>query len=195
LLRQEEVVFTCTENGVDLVEPPFGNATVIDIQVVYAVEALALLRNFEDDLQDRILASAVIGALQCNTGGPLFGPAGNVPSVNMFTIPLGELCTFVANTFCIIFETSFQIIVEEDLDPDVALVLAYAFIREEMDSGAFVEAIPVLDRVEYVRPVLAELPPIIIPEIPIDAATQGSITVSPWTIGAVLAMCTYSPGI
>jgi hypothetical protein len=155
------------------------------------VEALALLRNFEDDLQDKILASAVIGALQCNTGGPLFGPGGNVPSVNMFTIPTGELCTFVPATFCIVFETSFQMIVEEDLDPDVAAILAYAFIREEMDSGAFVEAISVLDRVEYVRPVLAELPPIIIPEIPIDAATQGPITVSPWTIGAVLAMCKY----
>jgi hypothetical protein len=190
LLRQEEVVFTCTENGVDLARPPFGNATVVDIQVVYAVEALALLRNFEDDLQDKILASAVIGALQCNTGGPLFGPGGNMPSVNMSTIPTGEPCISPV-TFCIVFETSFQFIVEEDLDPEVAAVLAYAFIREEMDSGAFVEAIPVLDRVEYVRPVLTELPPIIIPEIPIGADTQGSITVSPWTIGAVLAMCKY----
>lgn len=159
------------------------------------VETFAILDDYEDDLQNEILALAVIGALQCNTGGPLFGPGGNMPTISMATIPTGEACTTVAeNAICIVFETSFQIIVEEDFDPAVASLLAYVFIREEMSSGAFVEAIPLLDRVEYLRPVLPELLPIETPEIPnidLDAARQGSITVSPWTIGAVLAMCKY----
>jgi hypothetical protein len=177
-----------------LIEPPFGTATAIDIQVVYVVETLAFLGDFEVDLRDKILASAVIGALQCNADGPLFGPDGDVPAVNMVTVITGETCTPVSeNTICIVFETSFEIIVEQDLDPDVAALLAYTFLREEMNSGAFVEAIPLLDRVEYVRPILPELLPIETPEIPnvdLEASTQ-SLTVSPWTIGAVLAMCKF----
>jgi hypothetical protein len=177
-----------------LIQPPFGVATSIDIQVVYVVEALAFLDDFRDDLQDKILASAVIGALQCNTGGPLFGPGGDVPPVSVFTRFTGEACTPVlADTFCTVFETTFQIIVEEDLNPDVAAILAYAFIREEMDSGAIALDVVILDRVEYLRPVLPDLPPITAPdEIPLvdlEANPEESITVSPWTIGAVMAMC------
>jgi hypothetical protein len=179
--------------------PPFETATAIDILVVYAVDTFSFLDDYEEDLQNQILASAVIGALGCNTGGPLFGPGGSVPTVNMVTTLTLEACPVrvsldgtVLDTFlCNVFQTSFQIIVEGDLDPAVDLS-AYTFIREEMNSGAFVAAIPRLDRVEYLSPVLPDLLPIETPEIPIidlDAARQGSITVSPWTIGAVLAMC------
>jgi hypothetical protein len=157
------------------------------------------LNDYEDDLQDKILASAVIGALQCNTGGPLFGLGGSVPTINMVTMLTGEACppdlgsVLVPDiAYCKVFETSFQIIVEEVFDPAVAALLAYTFIREEMSSGAFVEAIPLLDSVEYLRPVLPEVLPIETPEIPnIDLAAQGS-TVSNWTVGAALvAMCKY----
>jgi hypothetical protein len=194
---QEEAGFTCTGNGVELIEPPFETATAIDIQVVYLVKTFAFLDDYNDDLQDKILASAVIGALQCNTGGPLFGQGGSVPTINIVTTLLtGEACPpdlesvlVQDNTNCNVFETSFQIIIEEDFDPAVAALLAYIFIRDEMSSGAFVAAIP-LFRVEYLRPVL----PIETPEIPnIDLAAQVStgMTVSPWTIGAFLAMCKY----
>lgn len=190
---QEKVVFTCTDNGVDTVEPPFQVATVIDIQVVYVVETLAFFNEFQEDLEDQIVAAAVIGALQCDAGGPLFGPGGTAPPVLTFTALTGEACTpTLDNTICTVFATEFQIVVEEDLDPDVAAILAYAMVREEMNSGAMVAAVPVVDRIEYLRPILPDLPPIEAPEVPgggLDAEPQGSITVSPWTIGAVMAMC------
>jgi hypothetical protein len=197
----EAVAFTCTSNGVDLIEAPFETAAVIDIQVVYSVTTFAFLDDYEDDLQNKLLASAVIGALQCNTGGPLFGVGGSVPTINMVTIRKGEACPLdlenilvLDNTNCNVFETSFQIIVVEDFDPAVAALLAYIFIREEMSSGAFIETLPLLDSVEYLRPVLPDILPIETPEIPnIDLEAQGSITVSPWTIGAVVAMCKYIP--
>lgn len=185
------MVFTCTGNGVNVIEPPFEVVTFIDIKVVYLVETLIFLSEFSDAFEAKILESAVIGAMQCDTGGPLFGPGGDPPSVAMFTAPTGESCTPVSeNTICTVLETEFSFVVEEDLDPDVAAVLAYAFIREEMNSGAFVAEIPELDRVEYIRPTLPDLPSIIAP--PNDdglGLPQGSITVSPWTVGAVLAMC------
>jgi hypothetical protein len=182
-----------------LIEAPFETAAVIDIQVVYSVTTFAFLDDYEDDLQNKLLASAVIGALQCNTGGPLFGVGGSVPTINMVTIRKGEACPLdlenilvLDNTNCNVFETSFQIIVVEDFDPAVAALLAYIFIREEMSSGAFIETLPLLDSVEYLRPVLPDILPIETPEIPnIDLEAQGSITVSPWTIGAVVAMCKY----
>jgi hypothetical protein len=157
------------------------------------VDTFAFMEDYAEDLQNKILASAVIGALECNTGGPLFGLGGSVPTINMVTTLAGEACPLVSeNALCILYDTSFQIIVEGDLDTTVATLLAYTFIKEEMNSGAFVNAIPLLDRVEYLRPDLPDLLPIETPEIPnIDLTAQGTITVSPWTIGAVVAMCKY----
>ena len=131
------------------------------------VETFAFLDDYEEDLQNKILASAVIGALECNTGGPLFGPGGSVPTINMVTTLTGEACPLVSeNAVCIVYETSFEIIVEVSFDPAVATLLAYTFIKEEMSSGAFIAAIPLLDRVEYLRPILPDVLPIETPEIP-----------------------------
>jgi hypothetical protein len=77
--------------------------------------------------------------------------------------PVGALVGTLESS-CNVYETSFQIIVEGILDSAFELS-AYTFIKEEMNSGAFVEAIPLLDRVEYLRPVL-DLLPIETPEIP-----------------------------
>jgi hypothetical protein len=60
-----------------------------------------------------------------------------------------------------------------------------------MDGGSFTRDILMLDRIEYASP-LPLLPPITAPistQPPASGTREGSLTVSPWTIGAVLAMC------
>jgi len=195
LVLREQVVFTCTNNGIALVEPPYEVFSVINFKVGYIVESDAVLDVFLSELEAKILETAVTGALQCNSGGPLFEPGGDALSVPMSTTLTGEACT-PKITNCTVMETEFQIVVNEDLDPEVAAFLGYVLLQEEMDGGIFVIEIPILDRVEYVSP-LPLLPPVTTPEDddvtdPALGASDGSVSVSPWTIGAVLAMCKFN---
>jgi hypothetical protein len=159
------------------------------------VESSAFLDEFKDKLEAQILESAVIGALQCNSGGSVFGPKGNVTAVAMFTSVIGDDCT-AQISFCTVMSTEFQIVAGDDLNPDTTAFLGYVKLQEDMDGGVFVEEIPILDRVKYQSP-LPLLPPMTSPgDIPVlqevDSSSTSSVeslSLSPWTYGAVMAMC------
>lgn len=143
------------------------------------------------------MEAAIAGALQCNTGGPIFGVNGTGIAVPQTAIPIitletGALCTPEISE-CTVLETAFEVLVADDLDSEVAAFLGYVFLREEMDGGSFVSENPTLDRVEYLSP-LPLLPPLSedgVNEIPLqdDLPANDPISVSNWTLGAVIAMC------
>lgn len=139
------------------------------------------------------METAVQGALQCGEGGPLFGPGGTRPQILMFTSMTGDECVSeVENSVCVVLETKFQILVKKNLNPDLGAFLGYMDLQTAMDNGTFVEAIPELDRIEYLKP-LPLLPPITGPSpAPSPIAGEASqVSVSSWTIGAVVAMCKW----
>jgi hypothetical protein len=200
-LFQQDVVFACTPEGiVDLAQPPFDAVTIIQFKVGYLVESLAPLL-YIDDLERQILATAVAGALQCNEGGPLFGTVGLVsigrstelaPNIQMNTTGTGESCESSVSV-CTALATEFQVAVNEELDPEVAAFLGYVLLREKMDDGTFVDAIPGIDRCQYLSP-LPLLPPIVGdddvgPDSPPSVEAEERVSVSPWTLSAVSAMC------
>ena len=184
-----------------MANPPFDGMTTIPFTVVYEIESLALKEKYIDALEREILATAVTGALQCNTSGPIFDSSGPfyVPRANgsraivpMNTTATGDGCKALISA-CRVFETIFQIVVNEDLNPDVAAFLGYVSLQEEMDRGAFVAAVPILDRCKYLRP-LPLLPPVdnnddngLAPEP--ELSPKDRVSVSPWTLGAVSTMC------
>jgi hypothetical protein len=167
------------------------------------VETSAFLGDFQDALEAQILKSAVIGALQCTSGNDVFGSKERV-SVPMSTGLIGNDC--VANeSFCTVMETEF-VIIAGDVNPETrgtAAFLAYIKLQDDMDGGVFVDEIPVLDRVKYRSPLPLLPPPITSPDdIPVlqeieDSSSSGkstteSLGLSPWTYGAVMAMCKLS---
>jgi hypothetical protein len=188
-------VFTCTNAGVDLVEPPFNVSTVLDFNVSYAVETRSKLADFESQLMNLILQTAVIGALQCISGGPLFSPGVNPIRIPMSTVVSSQTCVPVFNgTTCTVYQTSFQVFIDSAVDADVSTALGYMFLQDQMNHGAFVQAIPLLQRVKYVGPNL-NLPvnngtaPTSAPLAPSSA--NATVAVSPWTLGAVITMCKW----
>jgi hypothetical protein len=111
----------------------------------------------------------------------------------MFTSMTGDECVSeVENSVCVVLETKFQILVKKNLNPDLGAFLGYMDLQTAMDNGTFVEAIPELDRIEYLKP-LPLLPPITGPSpAPSPIAGEASqVSVSSWTIGAVVAMCKW----
>lgn len=191
-LFQEKVVFTCSPEGIiDLAQPPFETVTAIAFKVGYQVNSLAPQAAYIEDLEREILATAVTGALQCGNVGQAFseGTNGSRPNVPMNTTGTGDSCEGLVSV-CTILETEFQVLVNEDLDPEVAAFLGYVLLRDEMDSGAFVEAIPIIDSFKYLSP-LPLLPPIADADPDTMPGTEATerVSVSPWTLGAVTAMC------
>jgi hypothetical protein len=166
------------------------------------VETSAFLDEFQDSLEAQILKSAVIGALQCNSGGDVFGSKGAGADVPMFTSLIGNDCV-AEQSFCTVMKTEFMILAGEDVNPDTAAFLGYIKLQDDMDGGVFVDEIPVLDRVKYRSP-LPLLPPITSPDpgdIPVlqeidssssSKSTTETLGLSPWTYGAVMAMCKLS---
>jgi len=204
----EEFVFGCTDDGVVLVDPPYeamGGAKTVQFKVGYLVESVGALEEFESDLELMILQTAVIGALECNTGGSLFGPGGNGASLltqyPMSTRSTGEQCApQFPGTACTVLESEFVVAVVDieggsGLDSTTASFWGYVFLQQEMDGGSFLTAIPLLDRCKYLRP-LPLLPPIVGVDDPSPSPggsqedpVQQPLGVSQWTLGAVLAMC------
>lgn len=189
----EKVVFTCTPEGVETVDPPYDIATVIDFEVGYLVESATFFEDFQDELNNLILETTVIAVLECSPGGPIFGPGGTIPTVPMFTAITGEQCvTQTPGDVCTVLETSFRVVVDRDLDPSLSAFVGYVALQQKMDNGTFEAVIAALDRIEYMHP-LPLLPPIIGNDQPTPAplTSTNSLSVSPWTLGAVLAMCKY----
>jgi hypothetical protein len=171
--------------------PPPAKST-IDFNVGYVVETTSLLEDFVQPLEALILETAVQGALQCGDGGPLFGPNGNPLQILMFTSMTGDDCDpQVEGSTCIVLETKFTLLVKENLNPDLGAFLGYVDLQKNMDNGTFVASIPQLDRIEYLKP-LPLLPPITGPAPASVSGESSQVSVSSWTIGAVVAMCTFS---
>lgn len=175
----------------NIAQLPVAELTGIDIRVGYVVESLSDFVDFEVALERNILAAATVGVLDCIDGGPVFGVGGEVPSVEMTTIETPGVACIPEFSSCTTYQTTFQIVVDKSVDPDLAAFLAYVRLQENMDGGSFTRNILMLDRIEYASP-LPLLPPITAPistQPPASGTREGSLTVSPWTIGAVLAMC------
>jgi hypothetical protein len=195
---QNHSIFTCTDEGyVGLVETPREARTSITFKVGYLVESSEPLIDYIDDLERRIVLTAIHGALQCNTSGLMT----NVTSENVelfsgvaiATNGMGGNCTSEISV-CIILETEFTVHVSYDVDPEVGAFLGYVMLRQEMDEGSFENS--AIDRCQYLSP-LPLLPPLIEEDktsgadsFP-DLQSEENISVSPWTVGAVLAMCTF----
>jgi hypothetical protein len=180
----EKVVFTCSEaGGIALAEPPFTAATSIPFSVAYLIETFGFLEDFRADLEAQVLADAVMGALNCGPG--IFATA-DPPVVPMQTILTGEVCT-PEISLCTVLETQFNIVVTEDRSPEASAFLGYVRLSNEM--AAYPVAIPPLDRVQYLRPLL--FPPISdgtsnTTQPPLLGGVELTGTLSPWTMGSVL---------
>lgn len=173
--------------------------TSISLKVGYLIESSAPLEEYLDVLEFQILRAALAGALQCSKRGPFVGDIGEATTVqpqlatSIVTVKTGAPCTAEISE-CTILETNLDIRVAEGLDPEVGAFLGYVFLRQEMDGGTFVNENPILDRVEYLSPLPLLPPP---SESDVDdgplqlglTANDGPITVSPWTLGAVLTIC------
>lgn len=197
-----EAVFGCSADGagVYVEDPPYSNAlTPITMRVGYLVESVAAFDEYQEELEWMILRTAVIGALQCNAGGAVLGGGGEGSSSNqdlnvpIETEPTGECQPQLPGTACTVFETEFRFVVDEELDPESAAFLGYVFLQEEMDDGAFTDAIPIIDRIKYLSPTPL-LPPIVdggngLPTSPDSSEGEIALGVSPWTLAAVLSMC------
>ena len=188
ILFSESVVFTCTEDGqIVLATQPLGEVTLIPFDVTYLVESELLFSNVQSSLEARILADAVQGALKCGSG--IFA-TDEVPVVPMQTSITGEPCDATIST-CSVVSTEFSITVEEDVSPDATAFLGY--VKLSQDMPAYPSSIADVDLVEYLRPML--FPPILgnnetQPPVGLQGGSSvDSISVSPWTIGAVLAVC------
>lgn len=186
--------------------PPFESSTVLDFRVGYLVESILPLEEYKEDLEMAILGSALAGALQCIPGSPLFLPGGNMSStslsrggtaspVRINTTLTGDLC-FPEVDFlneCVVLETYYRVIVAEEIDSEVARFLGYVEMQQDMDSDLLLELFaPDLDRIRYVSP-LPLLPPLTNPQEPQTPpalrSDDSSLSVTPWTVAAVLGMC------
>lgn len=184
-------VFGCSPEGDIQLEQLFSdNVSGIPFNVSYRVESLAATEVFLEELELQILVIALAGALQCNNDGSLFN--NETPNVPMNTANTGEACEAPVSG-CEILQTEFQVWVNNNLLSDVAAFLGYLSLREKMDDGGILDIMPILDNIEYIRP-LPLLPPIVDDDE--DAESPGNDdkatnrdSVSPWTLGAVSAMC------
>jgi hypothetical protein len=197
-LLQGNRVFDCKlDNVVSVAEPPFSATTSINFKVGYLIESVVNLTEYISALERQILVTALAGALQCETGGTFFtnltrnsiGRSNGELDITMNTTRSEETCEATIS-MCNIFETEFQVVINKTMDPDVAGFLGYVLLKGEMDDGTFVEAIPNIDRCQYLKP-LPLLPPLVVN----DNRTQGGIesterlSVSPWSLAAVSVMC------
>jgi len=203
VVEQGAVILTCSQPDEVLAraQPPFDAVTAIPFKVGYLVESSDALPEYVDLLNIQIIEAFAAGALQCNTGGPLFGSVGSGTGIDTLSLPIITLETGASCqpeiSECTVLESSGELLVAQDVDPEVAAFLGYVLLREEMDGGQFVRDNTLLDRVEYLSP-LPLLPPLgedgldgpLDPNNGLSAA--GTINVSPWTLGAVVTMCKSS---
>lgn len=144
--------------------------------------------------------TAVSGALQCNKGTALL-EQGAINLVDIATTHSNGTCAsnieadVPAGISCYHMITSFDVAVAEDLDPTVAAFLGYIFLRDELDGGLVENEIPQIVRGQYLGP-LPTLPTNVeedddsVSNIP-PVSAESRLTVSAWTVGAVVAMCKF----
>lgn len=192
---RNELAFACSEDGVGSALHPVDQVTQLRFKILYLVESSSDVTEFIGKLERLLILTATAGALQCSTGGQLF--ENRDTDTFLSTIPSNTTVTTApceSNLLsCLILETEFFVVVNQQVDPDVAVFLGNLFVRDEIEDGLVTETIPQINRTEYIGP-QPLLPTIVADDddlggtqIPILQATE-RVTVSAWTVGAVLAM-------
>ncbi|GKY96335.1 hypothetical protein MPSEU_000593200 [Mayamaea pseudoterrestris] len=192
--RAYTTAFTCTDDGVGITET--ANATtIVDFRVGYLIESKNQPTDYLASVENLIVESAIIGALQCASGGLIFAPGVDASSVDVATIQTDQCTPTQSGAACTVWQTEFTITIAQEVDPSVASYLGYMFVQTEMEKDAFVNQVPSLDEIEYLSP-SPLLPPITgldgSPSSTTDenpASSKGDLSVNQWTLGAVLTMC------
>jgi hypothetical protein len=173
---------------------------VLSFEFEYLVEALEPFESYKSSLESILFLTAVSGALQCSKGTTLL-ERGALDSVEISTVLANEDCaskedaTVPVDVFCYRARTAFEVAVAEDLDSDVAVFLGYIFLRDELDGGILENDVPGIVRGQYLGP---------LPTLPTNVeedddsfdkdpplSTESRLSVSAWTVGAVVAMCKF----
>jgi hypothetical protein len=197
---QTETVFGCTPGGLQQFSPPYSAISVLSFEFEYLVEALEPFESYKASLESILFVTAVSGALQCSKGTTLL-ERGALDSVEISTILANEDCasnedaTVPVGVYCYRARTAFEVAVAEDLDSAVAVFLGYIFLRDELDGGILENDVPGIVRGQYLGP---------LPTLPTNVeedddsfdkepplSTESRLSVSAWTVGAVVAMCKF----
>jgi hypothetical protein len=183
------------------VPPPYSAISVLSFEFEYLVESMEPLESYQANLESILFLTAVSGALQCSKGTTLLA-RGALDSVEISTILSNGTCASNGDAaipddsvLCYHLTTSFDVAVAEDLDSDVAAFLGYIFLRDELDGGILENEVTDIVRGQYLGP-LPTLPTNVEEdddsfdkEPPLSAESR--LSVSAWTVGAVVAMCEF----
>jgi hypothetical protein len=187
-----------TLQQLDVFHCDFNNViTAVQFKVGYEIESTANQAEYIESVERLIMITALAGALQCETGGVFFsnltaGATGR--SKENFEIPFNTASTNdtceASISSCKIFETQFQVSLNKIVDPEIAAFLGYVMLKENMEDGTFAQNIPTIDRCEYLKP-LPLRPPMTQTNGTSQEENQSTdrLSVSPWSLAAVSAMC------
>jgi hypothetical protein len=196
-----DTIFACkSDNVVGLSMQSLPLSTQLSFKLGYSVESSFNESEYIDKIERQILVTAVAGALQCENAGvfttdviPELMGRSNKLDVTMNTTRTNETCLASPISQCKIFETEFQVIVNDDMDAKVGEFLGYLLIREKMDDGTFVETVPNVNRCEYLRPL-----PLIAPVSNGGGSNQQTnqdkserLSVSPWSLATLSLLSEY----
>jgi hypothetical protein len=191
--ESNSTIYQCSSDGtLELAQPPIEKSTAIEFTLSYQVESLAPLADYLEALEKKILFVSLAGALHCSTYTLLMASNKSLSVADLNTSSLGAPCDAPAIS-CTLLSTQFNVTVNEELEPDVAAFLGYVLVKEQMDSGKFIEDIPLIDKIAYAGP-LPLLPPVDnddeINQEPVqDVQASGRVSVSPWALGVASAAC------
>jgi hypothetical protein len=169
--------------------------TYVEIETTYNVEsAVPLLDVCVCDIELGVVEAAISGALQCSDTAAKLNSTETPLDANTTLLSVATCAPELnATNQCGAFKSSFAFQINRKVDSEVASVLAYLRIQEVMNSGELANHTDAVDRFEYVSPAIPILPPIVSdPEAPetdrsSSSLTSNSLSVSPWTLGAVVA--------
>lgn len=93
---------------------------------------------------------------------------------------------------CFIMETEVILFLNGPVNEDEAAFEAYRTIQENMSGGLYIERVPTILNLQFLSPVPLPLPPGngggASEPIPVSTQSEGSVNVSPWTIGSSVAV-------
>jgi hypothetical protein len=175
-------------------------STQLKFKLGYSVESSFNDSEYIDNMEEQILITAVAGALQCDNVGYFFNDTilelmerSNKMGVVMNTTRMSETCRLSSIPSCQVFETEFQVFVNQRLDAEAVEFLGYMLVRDKMNDGTFAEIVPYVDRCEYLRP-LPLLPPVGDEDGSNEQISQDEserLSVSPWSLATLSLLSEY----
>lgn len=177
-----------------MTQDPANVTTPLSVSLAYAAEASTNNTNdFLDDLEGTLLSWALAAALECQVvrRRDLKHRSSSHQKRQLgatTTDVLGNTCTLTSPnaTDCFLLETSLAFVLNKDVDPDYASFLVYSGIQSAMANYTAGE-IDFVEKLSYIAP------------LPRNTTQEESVTpddgksgfkVSPWAIGACVAMST-----